>query len=188
MKTITASEPQESKAINNRIPFKILLAYDTLGNGKRGKECCDRLLRDFKNKYSRVDAYISVLKLGLIYDPMLLRKWHTSALEADLVLLSVQHETPLPDFVKRWISRWMNERHEKPAVLAALLNRQRADFIPVSPVQRYLQGLVRNENIALFTMFHECGEDCWRNLIRHRTNYISHTLMDTMKKSHPCFP
>lgn len=164
--------------------FKMLIAYDQLDNGINGKKTCERLLRRVREKEPDFEADISVLKLSLLDDPRMNKEWLDAAVKTDLIVLSVQYETPLPLAVKNWISNWLGRRQNRLQAIVAVLNWRRTDFPEVSPVQRYLREFVRNNCVALFTHFEEIPDTAEENPVEQlqvRAHCITSVLQDAMK-------
>jgi DNA-binding NarL/FixJ family response regulator len=111
-----ASRPPESE---ERLFLRVLLVYEDLITGLRGRQTLERIVRDIDAK---LDCEFKVWKFNLLREAALCAQAASEAAEADIVFLAAHRQDELPDWVKRWLSQWLSRTHGEPCALAVSLD------------------------------------------------------------------
>jgi hypothetical protein len=127
--------------------FSILMLYEDFSTGKRAKSTYDYLVEhlgqdcEFRNNMWKFD----VLRL-----PKLKEMAAREAGEADMVIISLHGNDPLPAEIKSWCDLWLELKGDRPAALVALFDQTgiTADD-PGSPCG-YLREVARRGRLDYF--------------------------------------
>ena len=102
--------------------IRIVIIYETLADGMRGKRFCDQVIAKVDNGQDlAVDVH--VWSLNMLKIPEILNAEGIAAATADVVILSVTDPKSLPRQLKDWIAMWTSLGKGRHPFLAALFSK-----------------------------------------------------------------
>jgi hypothetical protein len=153
MQTTLFPFSQSSTELDITSTIQVVIAFEDLAAGKRGKQVYDYLthrLTDFEFDHE-------VWKFSALECPRLLESAARQAAAADIIMLAVHGHKQLPEQVKNWIEMWLGQ-NGNPMALVVLFDRECEDSPEMSKTRQYLEEVARRGKMDLFMQPQKAAE------------------------------
>ena len=126
--------------------FNSVLLYEDSKSGERAWEFYEKLSRKFQGDFEFSHLMWS---FPILRDAQTLRLAVTSAVDANLIILSLSGHAKLPSSVKNWLQRWSCLARDRNAAVVTLLDdNKNADA--TTRTHAYLRQLLGSRKIDFF--------------------------------------
>jgi len=124
--------------------FRVVVGYEDYACGLRAMELYRRHLPEWENE---TEFRVCLWKFEPLGVPSLLDKAVSDALEANLIIVSLDGGRPLPVEARAWIETWRGQKLCEPAALALLINPDQRAHSCARSLRAYLETVARNAAI-----------------------------------------
>lgn len=100
-----------------RDDVSVMIVYENTVAGLRASEFLDRIAREVDDG---VVCFRNFWQLNLLQSSLLQEQAALEASQADLIVLSLNAKTDLPDNVQEWLGRWLDHKENRPYTLAVV--------------------------------------------------------------------
>jgi hypothetical protein len=163
----------------------VLILYEDYGTGLRAKHSLDFLPAQLP---AHAKWSTKLWRSELLSDPVLSEQAAMEAAAADVIILSVHGQSALPEEVRAWLNRWLNQKARRPYALGVLLDAGDVSQGSENPVVAYLQQVALVAGVDLFYGFSEAPLrelDPAMAEINERAHYSSAVIEDMLKRAQP---
>lgn len=112
--------------------------YDDIASGKRAKETCDFIRRQFGWE-CRIHG--DFWKLDVLRDPVLLGLATPHAREADIIIFSTSTGRNLPPEIRTWLQECLSHETDRPRALMSVSGRVSNPFPGAVSIERHLRQI-----------------------------------------------
>ena len=130
-----------------KFPFDLAVAYEDSETRNRALQLYDRLAQQLLDDY---DFQCSWWKFGHLANPALRLDATEAALEANLIIISLQARPQLAAAHRAWIEDWTGRRPHRKSALVALVTGGDAEGRDVAVMMSSLHGLARRASMDFF--------------------------------------
>ena len=120
---------QQTKPMESNLEIEVVIVYENFAAGIRAKSMLDRLSAALQPEFG---INRGLWKFELLDYPQLREQAAIEALKADMIVVSTNGDSDLPEHIKNWIESWLPQKREGLAALIALLDhpQQKTDSWP----------------------------------------------------------
>lgn len=101
-----------------KFPFDLVVAYEDADTRTRALRLYDRLAQQLRDDH---DFQCSWWKFDHLANPVLRQEAADAAVDANMVILSIQAHRELPAIHKAWLDGWIRRRHHRKAALVVII-------------------------------------------------------------------
>lgn len=182
-----ATPPRRAPAVaDEAAPLQVAILHDDLAAGEQATQALAALARDFAEE---VVVHPSFWPFAMLDQTRGRLAAATDAGTADLLIVSTQNDSQLPGAVLNWIAHWAELKQGTGAALLLLFGRPGNFDTAESDRVRFLQRLVAEAGLELFTP-RPGGAEGPHPLCEHlheREVTLTPTLRDALRR-HPLHP
>src|SRR5436190_1105808 len=118
MSKATLSSKLAASRWEPKFPFDLVVAYEDSETRKRTLHLYDHLAQQLLDDY---DFQCSWWKFDHLTNPTLRQQAADSAVDANMVILSIRAHKDLPPTHKLWLEDWISRRHHRTAALVVMI-------------------------------------------------------------------
>ena len=130
-----------------KFPFDLVIAYDDTATRSRAVQLHDHLAQQLTDDY---DFQCSWWRLEHLHNPHLSEQAADAAADANMVILSVRGDRPLPPAFKAWLPRWLARKGSQKSALVVLMSTAGLPTEESRRLQSYLQQVARQARMDFF--------------------------------------
>jgi hypothetical protein len=135
--------------------FKIVLLHDNPVSGLRGTSILARLAGKMTGEDEKMNT--ETWKFEVLLQPALRERAASRMREANMIVISADGGSELPEHIKIWMENTLSERQNREAAIVALLNWESVMSRELPRLGSYLQELAVKSGLDFF-----CNHDAWR--------------------------
>lgn len=130
-----------------KFPFDLVIAYDDASTRSRAAGLHDHLSQQLLDDY---DFQCSWWRIEQLHNPSLSEQAADAAANANMVILSVRGDQPLPPAFKAWLPRWLARKGSQKSALVVLISTGGQPTEESRRLQSYLQQVARQARMDFF--------------------------------------
>lgn len=130
-----------------KFPFDLVIAYDDAATRSRAVQLYDHLAQQLLDDY---DFQCSWWRIEHFHNPTLSQQAADAAANANMVILSLRGDRPLPPPFKAWLPTWLDQKGGQKSALVVLLSAEDQPTEEARRLQSYLQQVARQARMDFF--------------------------------------
>ena len=127
--------------------FKVVILYEDGPTGLRAKRFYDRLVYQLDDE---CDFKLALWNFQVLGIPEFANAPEETAVEADLLILSLHGKNELPEQIRDWIEAWTGQIIDRSPALVALVDKTKAGAAMAASTLTYLNNITERAGIAFF--------------------------------------
>lgn len=147
MKNSIAAEKVSSSIWDPKFPFDLVVAYEDTGTRNHALHLYDSLAQQLLDDY---DFHCSWWKFDHLANPALQQEAADSAVDANMVILSIRAHGELPPAQKTWMEDWIARRQHRKAALVVMIADTTQPERDAAPALAYLRNAARIGGMDFF--------------------------------------
>ena len=147
MKESVIAEKAGTSTWDPKFPFDLVVAYEDTETRNRALHLYDHLAQQLLDDY---DFQCSWWKFEHLANPVLQQKAADSAVDANMVILSIRAHRELPPIQKAWMEDWIKRRNHAKAALVLMIAETNDPERDAAPVLVYLRNAARVGRMDFF--------------------------------------
>lgn len=150
MKRDAAAKHAEYKLTEKAWTVKVMVIYEDLQTGLRGRSACV----DLQNLWHQKPIFSdSIWHFNFLRDSLFREQAVVDACDADLIILSVHGRTALPPEIIDWLKRWTDEKENRQYIIYLLQDQSRESGGGPDLIVGYLAHITKAAEADLCTSF-----------------------------------
>lgn len=130
-----------------KFPFDLVVAYEDTDTRNHALHLYDHLAQQLLDDY---DFQCSWWKFDHLANPVLQQEAADSAVDANMVILSIRSHRELPPVQKAWMEDWITRRQHRKAALVVMIADTSEPEREAAPVLAYLRNAARIGGMDFF--------------------------------------
>jgi hypothetical protein len=130
--------------------LEVLLAYDDVESGFRGKAAIDRLAAQLREQ---LDVALNVWRFDLLEESCFGQEALRVMQQADVIVLAAHAQERLPEALSFWLAGWLGQRAEEPPALVISLDEKCKDSPEATEMVAHLKEAANAAGAELFVHF-----------------------------------
>lgn len=130
-----------------KFPFDLVVAYEDTETRSRALHLYDHLAQQLLDDY---DFQCSWWKFDHLASPVLLQEAADSAVDANMVILSIRAHRELPAIHQSWVNEWIRRRHSRKAALVVIIAETNQPERDATASLTYLRNAARIGRMDFF--------------------------------------
>ena len=147
MKNSVAAEKVSSSTWDPKFPFDLVVAYEDTETRNHALHLYDHLAQQLLDDY---DFQCSWWKFDHLANPVLQQEAADTAVDANMIILSIRAHRELPPLQKTWMEDWIVRRQHRKAALVVMIADTNQPERDAAPVLAYLRNAARIGGMDFF--------------------------------------